>query len=142
MQRPIGVRKSIINSVRLAILVLGLSAVLGCIPGDDGNRLGLPSQGTPPAQLASLPVHAETKCYESWKGTWVRIGIWELPGVKPGDSNSAYMGNRGDLLGSLPACTAVTVTDYAWSETDREFWLYIGGPDGEKGWVPLGLVDL
>ncbi len=70
------------------------------------------------------------------------MNAWELPGLEPGDKNSAYMGLRGENLGSLPDCTPVTITDYAWSKTDSEYWLNVTVPDKLAGWVPMDLVDL
>ena len=70
------------------------------------------------------------------------IYVWELPGITPSDLDSAYMGDRGNPLGTLLRGTEVTIMDYAWSETDQEFWAHVRASDALEGWILLNLLDL
>ena len=99
-----------------------------------------PNTPNPPSTLLSLPDNAQILCHNDPKLNSGGIYVWELPGLEPTDRNSGYMGRRGRALGLLEPCTIVTATDYAWSETDQVFWVYIKAEDAE-GWVKLDLLS-
>ncbi len=124
------------TTIFLAAL-LGIFAVTGCTTRTDELPQETP---IPPSALMDLPRAAKirdprTDCEQ------LAVNIFEFPGVEPLDPNSAYQGHTGKNLGSLRACTAVTITDYAWSEFDQEFWVYVKTEDLE-GWVWLEDVDV
>lgn len=102
---------------------------------------GEPQQQAPnlPTELLSLPRSAQMDCPDN-PDLRVELFVWELPGVEPSDPNSAYRGSRGERLGSLSSCTIVTITAYAWSETDQEFWVHVSA-EGIEGWITLDLID-
>ena len=95
---------------------------------------------TPPAKLLNLPQTARISCSSDSAQNSGDVVVCELPGVEPSDPNSAHQGRRGERLGTLSPCTPVTMTDYAWSETDQEFWVHITS-EGLEGWVSLPLID-
>lgn len=97
---------------------------------------------TTPHELQVLPKKASIGCTGDPKLDPGGISIWELPGVKPSDPNSAYMGDRGNLLGVLPCYKEVTIWDFAWSDTDQEFWAFVKSSGSLEGWIPLNLLDL
>lgn len=83
-----------------------------------------------PMELRSLPSRARLYCPPSYdpsnpgaSGTYV----WEYPGITPErlDPISIYSGYRGKILGVARDCSEVEVVDFAWSELDGEFWLWI-----------------
>lgn len=94
----------------------------------------------PSLELRELPRDALMQCRNNPNLDRDTINLWEYPGTEPTDPNSAYMGNRGERLGELTPCTPIVVTEFAWSETDRKFWVRIRGPNGEEGWVALNLL--
>lgn len=91
----------------------------------------------PPPELMSLPRTATTKCTGNPRGL---VTLWEYPGITPDDPNSAYMGKRGKALGTVPFCSEVQVLEFAWSETDRVFWVRVVA-GGASGWVYLDDLD-
>ena len=112
-------------------------AITGCAKYQHSLPQATP---VPPSVMQSLPQRAEISCSNDPDLDQGSVVVWELPGVEPSDPDSAYMGARGKRLGSLPSCTVVKVTDYAWSETDEEFWVYVEAADLE-GWIALRLLD-
>lgn len=126
-------RKAIIVVIAVAALLVILLALLGetRLQGEGNNKTQMPTP-VPPSDLSALPRPARIKCDNPPRADWDVVAIWELPGTQPGDPNSAYMGNRGQRLGLLSGCTPVTVTNYAWSQTDRAFWVYVKGPNGDS----------
>lgn len=96
----------------------------------------------PPIELQTLPRNTRIGCTGHPELDPSGVSVWELPGVKPSDPDSAYRGDRGEWLGALPCYTEVTIVDYAWSETDQEFWAYVRTSDALEGWVPLNELDL
>lgn len=106
----------------------------------EGVRPHVPTP-SPPAELLNLPREALTLCHDDPALDQRGVNpIWEFPGIEPIDPNSAYMGRRGRQLGTLDDCSFVLLTEFAWSQTDREFWVKIRGPNGEEGWVTLDLL--
>lgn len=97
---------------------------------------------TPPVELQVLPRSARIGCIDHPALGPSGVSVWELPGVKPSDPDSAYRGDRGKWLGVVPCRAEVTVTSYAWSETDREFWVYVKASNGLEGWAPIDELDL
>lgn len=98
---------------------------------------------TPPIELQTLPRRARVHVgyvHPEWGPG--EIYVWELPGITPADLDSAYMGDRGNPLGTLLRGTEVTIMDYAWSEADQEFWVYVRASDGLEGWITLNELDL
>lgn len=124
-------------AIGLLLLVLASCAMLFTEPA-------IPSVPAPtaPIELQVLPRSARIGCIDHPTLGPSGVSVWELPGVKPSDPDSAYMGDRGKWLGAVPCQTGVTITSYAWSETDQEFWAYIKASDGLKGWVTLAQLDL
>ena len=106
--------------MRLLILALlaSIPVLTGCTTDQDQ-----PPQKTsvPPTWLSRLPEAAQTSCDADSVLNRRETNVWELPGVEPSDPNSAHMGRRGKLLGSLPNCTEVMITGLAWSKTDQGF---------------------
>jgi hypothetical protein len=68
------------------------------------------------------------------------VALWELPGLEPVDPESSSGGNTGERLGWVKACTKVQVTNYAWSEADQAFHVYVE-TNGLKGWTISDFVD-
>lgn len=98
---------------------------------------------TPPIELQTLPRNARIRVgyvHPEWGPG--EVYVWELPGLTPSDLDSAYMGERGNPLGAVLRGTEVTIVDYAWSETDQEFWAYVRTSDALEGWIPLNELDL
>ena len=112
----------------IAAILLALRILLCQILGCDGPTL-LPRPDIP-TELSSLPSRGHVKCSQnsdpSHPGSsgWY---VWEHPGITPEnlDTNSPYTGYRGKLLGIVRDCVDVKVVDFAWSEVDGEFWLWI-----------------
>lgn len=124
------------------VILTSILLLAGCTMRQDRLAQETPVRTPiPPPELMDLPVDAKIRCYDDPNLNRGEVVVWELPGVEPSDPNSAYMGARGERLGSLRPCTAVTIAGYAWSETDQEFWVYVEA-DRLEGWVPLSLVDL
>lgn len=93
----------------------------------------------PPPELESLPRAAWIDCRGDPSLDRGGMYLWEYPGITPDDPNSAYMGKRGKAVGEVPYCTKVEVREFAWSETDREFWAKVV-TDDTIGWVPLHVL--
>lgn len=140
------------SSKFLIVWLLGLLILAGCVTSRrkvvQKTAIATP---IPPPELLALPTNAQIRCpddpqYRS------RVTLWELPGLEPVDSDSGTCSNTGEYLGAVKECSVVTITDYAWSETDQEFYVYvIADPDQElcdsertclKGWLLLRFVDL
>lgn len=122
-------------------ICLFLSAIVLAIAGCGSCAASIPLETpTPPPELWTLPQEARIVCSGNPALDKGSVVLWELPGVDPADPNSAYQGDRGRELGTLAHCTAVTLTGYAWSRTDQEFWGYVKAK-GLAGWVSLDLVD-
>jgi hypothetical protein len=118
-----------------SILGLVMLLVSGC-SSQQPTPMPVPS---PSAELANLPKKAWTRCATDPN---LRVGVylWELPGLPPADPNSGYQGRRGDIMGELAPCTEVQALEYAWSATDKEYYVFV--TTGEiKGWVLLHLVQ-
>jgi hypothetical protein len=121
-------------------VVVTLTLILALTGCTQGQSETVPETPLPPPGLLDLPVDAQTLClYDPERGGGTVV--WELPGVEPSDQNSAYMGDRGEILGNLSPCTPVTITDYAWSPTDELFYVYIV-VDGLEGWIGIDSTDL
>lgn len=120
----------------IPFVLIGALVLVGC------TYQNQPSYETPipPTWLVSLPQLAQTSCRGGPGSSRGEVVVWELPGVEPSDANSAYMGERGQRQGSLPDCTEIMVTDFAWSKTDEEFWVHIE-TEGLEGWIPSHLVE-
>lgn len=134
-----------VTQVRVIAFFVALMSILflaGCTVRWDRSAQETPVETPiPPPELMDLPVDAKIRCYDDPNLDRGEVVVWELPGVEPPDPNSAYMGARGERLGTLRPCAVATIASYAWSETDQEFWVYVDA-DGLEGWVPLNLVDL
>lgn len=107
----------------------------------------------PPPELLKLPADGLVRCAAHPNIDQLGPVVWELPGIPPQDPNSNIRGDRGKDLGVVKNCSTVTLTDYAWSETDKEFYVYIKteNPDDIietnttnrlEGWVPSHFLDL
>lgn len=128
-------RAFLANPLPTLVVIL---ALMGCARSPE-----LRSPPTPivPSELSALPRTARIKCYSYPRPSFdVEMAIWELPGITTKDRDSARGGDRGAQVGLLPYCTPITVTDYAWSEMDRQFWVLIQA-NGLKGWVWVSLVE-
>lgn len=95
----------------------------------------------PPIELLEIPRRGSIVCSQVPNLDRGEITLWELPGLKSSDPNSAYRGNRGKQVGALRPCTPVAITGYEWSEADREFYVQIEA-DNLKGWIALSLLNL
>jgi len=129
--------------VRLVVVGVLLLLQAGCAVVPPATPTSVPTP-LAPVELRVLPRKARIGSANSPKmgPCGVDINVWELPGVKPSDPNSAYMGDRGEILGTLPCRTEVAITGYAWSDTDQEFYVYVRAHSGLEGWIPINLVDL
>jgi len=126
------------NHIKLAFLLASIVVLASCTISKV-EPTGTPL--APPPELLDLPRIARMRCSDNSRFNEGNFVVWELPGIEPSDKDSAYRGNRGKDLGRLPPCTVIKITDYTWSETDREFWIYIT-TDTLEGWVTLDIVDL
>lgn len=98
------------------------------------QETALPTPMVPP-ELQNLPVDLRIDCiYES------AVALWELPGLNPVDPDSSSGANRGDPMGRVKACAEVRVTDYAWSETDNVFYVFVEAGE-QKGWLKINFLD-
>jgi hypothetical protein len=124
-----------------AIVLVLMSFLVGCV-------LKLPTSSTagtqpaPPPELQSLPQQVRIVCAADQRIDAAGVNLWELPGTKPSDPNSAYQGNRGELLGTIQGCTEVTATEYRWSEADEVFWVRVRDVNGLAGWLHVDQLDL
>ena len=92
-------------TVRVSFIVLLLFGLLaGCTLRQPQHSTDK-TQPAPPAELESLPRRARIVCAADPRANAAGVGIWELPGTKPSDPNSAYQGNRGKQLGIIQGCT-------------------------------------
>lgn len=98
-------------------------------------------QPTPSAELQSLPRQVGIECAANPRFDAAGVPIWELPGTKPSDPNSAYQGDRGRMIGVIQGCMEVTAVEYSWSETDQAFWVRVRNTNGLEGWIPAHLID-
>lgn len=134
--------KTILKLVVASILLLAQASGCGVIFETPPFPQNVPTP-TPPIELRTLPRRASVRVgyvHPEWGPG--EIYVWEVPGITPSDLDSAYMGDRGNPLGTLLRGTEVTIMDYAWSETDQEFWVYLRALDTLEGWVSLNLLDL
>jgi hypothetical protein len=79
------------------------------------------------------------------------VSLWELPGLGPVDPDSSSGSNLGRRQGVIKDCAQVKIVDYAWSETDQAFYVYVRArPDQEffeiereklEDWLELRFVN-
>lgn len=93
-----------------------------------------------PEKFSRLPLPAKMRC-KGENSSKPEFLIWELPGIEPGDKNSAYQGNRGNWIAHLKPCEDVTVLQVVWSEWDREWYLLVKFAD-KQGWATQSVVEL
>ncbi len=121
----------------VASAIVGFS-VIGCIAYREPTKVSTPM---PPITLSKLPHTGQVHCSKDPnlnRGSYV---IWELPGIPPGPNSSSGSGILGREKGLLLPCSEAKITDYAWSETDQDFYLFI--EQGEaKGWIKMEFMDL
>jgi hypothetical protein len=134
-----------LNTILTIMMCLFLLTLNGCAlmsPQPDSPRET--QTPTTPDELQILPRIARVGNDNDPKlgSCKLDVNVWELPGVAPSDKNSAYMGDRGKLLGVLACHAEVTIVRLAWSDTDQEFWAFVKSSDSLEGWVPLNLLDL
>ena len=86
-----------------------------------------------PAEIASLPRDAWVTCRDHSPGSY---NLWELPGVRPSDPNSAFMGARGADVGEVMPCTQVSILQRSWSTVDGYWWVLVK-QDDQEGWLAL-----
>ena len=125
---------------RGAIVLILVGFLAGCVLRQSEPPTDKP-RPTPPAELLLLPRRARIDCAADPRTNAAGVNLWELPGTKPSDPNSAYQGNRGKLIGTIQGCTEVTATEYSWSETDQMFWVRVRDASGLEGWLPVHLLD-
>jgi hypothetical protein len=119
----------------LIVWFVGLLILAGCTTHRKVAQKTLVATPSPPFELLALPTEAQIPCsYQS------AVALWELPGLEPVDPDSSSGGNTGERLGWVEACTEVRVTDYAWSEADQAFYVYVE-TESLKGWLALDFVD-
>jgi hypothetical protein len=129
----------------LAISALSCILAAGCALLGTGRPEETPVlPPPPPAELASLPVEVGVNCSKRYcipKRGCSGVGVLELPGLPPIDPDSYPYADYGELQGTIWECTPATVTQYAWSDYDQEYFVYVV-TDGLEGWVALCYVDL
>lgn len=106
----------------------------------------------PPSELLDLPVDGLVRCYNDPNLDQGGVIVWEKPGISSPDPNSAYRGDTGLDLGAMNHCSTVTITAYAWSETDKKFYVYIKSDKlGDwsyarvrplEGWISFDRINL
>lgn len=123
--------------VLLALFVM--LYLTGC-NSQPSEQVSLPTP-VPPPELAVLPREARIYCpYYPPPARDTEVVVWELPGIPTKDQESARYGDRGREIGTMRHCAPMTVTSYAWSGMDRQFWVLIQA-NGLKGWVWMSLVE-
>lgn len=95
---------------------------------------------TPPLEVSALPTKAWSRCFHDANLDRGSTYLWELPGVLPNDPDSAVGGRRGAIMGEIPRCTELQITQTAWSETDQKYWVYVVW-DSQQGWVKIDYVQ-
>jgi len=134
--------KTMLKLVVASILLFAQAGGCGLIFDTSPFPQDVPTP-TPPVELQTLPKNARVRVryvHPVWGPG--EIYVWELPGLTPSDRDSAYMGERGNPLGTVLEGTEVTIVDYAWSEADQEFWVRIRAPGVPEGWILLSELDL
>ncbi len=131
-------RVQYMRTITFTLILTVVFSFAGCTIGQNESIQETP---TPPPELLDLPADAQIQCFNDSNLDRGGSYIWEFPGIEPSDSNSAYQGDTGERIGTLPSCTWVTITNYSWSETDQEFWVLVDA-DGVKGWIAFDLVNL
>jgi hypothetical protein len=86
------------------------------------------------ANFANLPRSGSIVCNSEGS-----FSLWELPGLTPGDLNSATYSNRGGLVGSLKPCTKVQIEAIQWSTWDKMFYVRVA-VESEHGWITEDFV--
>ncbi|MBI5880245.1 MAG: hypothetical protein HZB53_21550 [Chloroflexi bacterium] len=86
-----------------------------------------------PAELAALPRMAWMECIVA-EPDWPLIVLWTWPGIPREHPDSDTSGNRGASLGYVQGCTQVEITKYAWSGSDRDYYVWVKA-DAAEGWV-------
>lgn len=124
------------NKLLCTMLSLGVLLSMAC-SSQPKTPVATP---TVPAELTSLPGRAWIHCDQDTKLSGTTVYVWEFPGLAAADPDSAYQGRRGDIVGELPPCTEVRVLSYAWSASDKEYYVLVT-PGPIKGWALLHLVQ-
>jgi hypothetical protein len=106
----------------------------------------------PPSGLLNLPADGPVRCYNDPNLDKGGITVWEKPGLPSPDPDSNISGYKGLDLGAMRHCSIVRVADYAWSETDQKFYVYIKSDNSEdwvytrvtplEGWISFDLITL
>ena len=96
----------------------------------------------PPVVLRHLPVTAKVVCRAHTETDQTRYYLWEYPGIVPATSDpSDPRSAKGQSKGLLAQCTPVVIRQIAWSQIDRDYYVYVEA--GEiSGWVTLDLISL
>jgi hypothetical protein len=133
----------------LIVLFLGLAGLAGCVGRCDEVRKTTMATPMPPPELLALPVNAQIHCDDN-PNYRTAVTLWEFPGTEPRDPDSSCEGHVGKDLGYVKDCSAVRITDYAWSEADQTFYVYVEAEvdqeyfdverDSLEGWVEQSLV--
>ncbi len=133
----------------LIALLLGLASLAGCTGRCDVVRETTEAKPTPPPELLALPANARIHCDDN-PSSRSAVTLWEFPGTEPRDPDSSCDGHVGKTLGNVKDCSVVRVTDYAWSEADQTFYVYVEAEvdqeyvdverDSLEGWIEQSVV--
>ncbi len=109
-----------------------------------------------PEELVKLPAQAQIKCQDPENSGRAAdsnedsIRVWSYPGVlPPRPDDSAYCASVADYgleQGQIARCSEIQIIDFAWSEFDGEFlvWLKWQIPRGHRGgfkWACWNFAD-
>lgn len=113
----------------LGLILLALIMLSGCTSSAPTQTTPVPATPIPPKYLDHLPTFGRVECDHelSYYGL-ATVTLWELPGLSKNpdtcDSDCFYS-IKGESKGSATHCTIVEITDFAWSEWDQTFYLFV-----------------
>ena len=129
------------KSTRIFMLLCAL-LLTSCSWSGTSTALPATQVPLPPVVLRHLPVTAKMTCGEHPVTDQALTYLWEYPGkvpatVDPSDPRSA----KGRSKGLLADCSPILIEHIAWSEIDREYYVYVVA-EKISGWVTLSLISL
>lgn len=129
-------------SWRLVVLLFIMGVVTGCSSPSFVSSKQVASQTpSPPVGDSDLPIRIQTDCAFASpadpKGGVISLFRTVGEGIA---IDQSWQGDLGEVVGLIPACVFVDVTDVKLSEISQVYFLRVEWEDFE-GWISSGVVD-